>query len=125
MNSSLLMEIVKKLYPNLVSFFVALALITLLFVIWYDPFVLVGPELLKNPNFSQEFSSWKYSNQPDNVAIEDQGIVKLHSTNPKSNTAITQIISDPVRFKFPQLAPLVLPRLRPQFQRRAFPVTTH
>jgi hypothetical protein len=103
-NISLFVRIVKGLFPGLVPVFVILAIITLLFVKWYDPFVLIGPELLKNPNFSQEFSSWKKSGQLHNIAIEDYGIVKLSSINPRSSTRITQIINDPVRYKFLKLS---------------------
>jgi len=103
-NISQITRIVKGLFPGLVPVFVILAIITLLFVKWYDPFVLIGPELLKNPDFSQGFSSWKKSGQPDNIAIEDDGIVKLNSINPRSSTSITQIIYGPVRYKFLKLS---------------------
>ena len=103
-NISLSVRIVKGLFPGLVPVFVILAIITLLFVKLYDPFVLIGPELLKNPDFSQEFSNWKKSGQLDNIAIEDYGIVKLNSSNPRSYTSITQIIYDPVRYKLLKLS---------------------
>ena len=103
-NISLFLKIVKGLFPGLVPIFVLLAIITLLFVKWYDPFVLIGPELLKNPDFSQKFSNWKKSSQLDNITIEDYGVVKLNSSNPRSYTSITQIIYNPVRYKFLKLS---------------------
>jgi len=103
-NVSLFCKKVKDLTPDLLLVFVTLAVITLLFTNWYDPFSPVEPELLKNPNFSEGLSFWEHSKLPDNVAIEDQGIVKLHSTNPQSHVSITQIITDPLRFKFLRLS---------------------
>jgi len=103
-NISLFLKIVKGLFPGLVPIFVVLAIITLLFVKWYDPFVFIGPELLKNPDFSQKFSNWKKSSQLDNITIEDYGVVKLNSGNPRSYTSITQIIYNPVRYKFLKLS---------------------
>jgi len=103
-NISLFLKIVKGLFPGLVPIFVVLAIITLLFVKWYDPFVLIGPELLKNPDFSQKFYNWKKSSQLDNITIDDYGVVKLNSSNPRSYTGITQTIDDPVRYKFLKLS---------------------
>jgi VanZ family protein len=103
-NISLFLKIVKGLFPGLVPVFVVLTIITLLFVNWYDPFVLIGPELLKNPDFSQEFSNWKKSGQLDNITIENYAIVKLNSSNPRSHTGITQTIDNPVRYKLLKLS---------------------
>lgn len=103
-NTSLFISIIKSLFTRLTSVFITLTLITLVYINWYYPFVIVGPELLNNPSFNQEFSYWEKTGRPESITIENQNIVKLNLTNPQSNTSLTQIISDPFRFKFLKLS---------------------
>lgn len=83
--------------------FAVLAIATILFVIFFDVYQEIGPELLPNADFSQGLAKWNFSNQEGAVSLEQPGTVRIINADSGKGVSLQQTIIDPGRFRFLRL----------------------
>ncbi len=97
------MELYKKNHKKLAVFSV-LALISILFANVFEPYRVVGPELLVNHDFRQELSGWEQSGPTGLVKYEHPQTVHILSNRPELFIGLSQKIENPERFKYLSLS---------------------
>lgn len=81
-----------------------LAVLTLLFARFYDPYRVVGPEILVDPGFAEGLANWGFYGPAGSVVPGAGGIIRLQSADPAKSVGLYQKIGEPQRFSRLRLA---------------------